>query len=127
VLAPVIRGRKGEYVELFKQSQTQGLSRARVDGEYHQLDDPPKLDKQKKHTIEVVVDRLAVKESSKRRLTDSVETALGLASGLVVVDFVDEKPKSPEREMSFSERMACPNDHVIDTDDLQPQIGRAHV
>ena len=64
VLAPVIRGRKGEYVELFRQLQTQGFSRARVDGETHPLDDPPKLDKQKKHTIEVVVDRLAVKASS---------------------------------------------------------------
>src|SRR5690606_39321317 len=121
VLAPVIRGRKGEYVELFKQSQTQGLSRARVDGEYHQLDDPPKLDKQKKHTIEVVVDRLAVKESSKRRLTDSVETALGLASGLVVFDFVDLDAKDPAREMKFSEKMSCPNDHAIETDDLEPR------
>ena len=64
VLAPVIRGRKGEYVELFRELQTQGFSRARVDGETHPLDDPPKLDKQKKHTIEVVVDRLAVKASS---------------------------------------------------------------
>ena len=79
VLAPVVRGRKGEYVDLFRQLQTQGFSRARVNGETHQLTDPPKLDKQKKHTIEVVVDRLAVKESAKRRLTDSVETALGLA------------------------------------------------
>ncbi len=79
VLAPVIRGRKGEYVELFRQLQTQGFSRARVNGEIHALEDPPKLDKQKKHTIEVVVDRLAVKASAKRRLTDSVETALGLA------------------------------------------------
>ncbi len=81
VLAPVIRGRKGEYVELFKQLQAQGFSRARVNGETHTLDDPPTLDKQKKHTIEVVVDRLAVKESAKRRLTDSVETALALACG----------------------------------------------
>ena len=83
VLAPVIRGRKGEYVELFRQLQTDGFSRVRVDGEIHTLDDPPRLDKQKKHTIEVVVDRLAVKASSKRRLTDSVETALRLANGLV--------------------------------------------
>ncbi|GAB2861752.1 excinuclease ABC subunit UvrA [Nocardioides pacificus] len=121
VLAPVIRGRKGEYVELFKQLQTQGFSRARVNGETHQLDDPPKLDKQKKHTIEVVVDRLAVKESSKRRLTDSVETALGLASGLVVFDFVDLDAKDPVREMKFSEKMSCPNDHAIETDDLEPR------
>ena len=121
VLAPVIRGRKGEYVELFKQLQTQGFSRARVNGETYTLDEPPKLDKQKKHTIEVVVDRLAVKESSKRRLTDSVETALNLASGLVVFDFVDLDAKDPARELKFSEKMACPNDHPIDTDELEPR------
>jgi excinuclease ABC subunit A len=121
VLAPVVRGRKGEYVDLFRQLQTQGFSRARVNGETHPLDDPPKLDKQKKHTIDVVVDRLAVKASSKRRLTDSVETALGLAGGLVVFDFVDLPPKDPARELRFSEKMACPNDHPIDTDDLEPR------
>ena len=121
VLAPVIRGRKGEYVELFKQLQTQGFSRVRVNGETHQLDDPPKLDKQKKHTIEVVVDRLAVKESAKRRLTDSVETALNLAGGLVVLDFVDLDAKDPGRELRFSEKMSCPNDHAIDTDELEPR------
>ena len=130
VLAPVIRGRKGEYVELFKQLQTQGFSRARVDGETHGLDtlssEGPKLDKQKKHTIEAVVDRLAVKESSKRRLTDSVETALQLAGGLVLFDFVDTPPleggaKDPHRELRFSEKMACPNDHPIDTDELEPR------
>ncbi|WP_121251275.1 excinuclease ABC subunit UvrA [Nocardioides ferulae] len=121
VLAPVIRGRKGEYVELFRTLQSQGFSRARVDGETHALDDPPKLDKQRKHTIEVVVDRLAVKESSKRRLTDSVETALGLASGLVVFDFVDLDAKDPARELKFSERMACPNEHPIETDELEPR------
>ncbi|GEP32548.1 UvrABC system protein A [Nocardioides szechwanensis] len=121
VLAPVIRGRKGEYLELFRQLQTQGFSRARVNGETYSLDEPPKLDKQKKHTIEVVVDRLAVKETSKRRLTDSVETALGLAGGLVLLDFVDLDAMDPEREMRFSEKMSCPNDHPIDTDELEPR------
>ncbi|QWF20112.1 excinuclease ABC subunit UvrA [Nocardioides sp. LMS-CY] len=121
VLAPVIRGRKGEYVELFKQLQTQGFSRARVNGETYPLDEPPKLDKQKKHTIEVVVDRLAVKESSKRRLTDSVETALQLAGGLVLFDFVDLDAGDPGRELRFSEKMACPNEHPIDTDELEPR------
>jgi excinuclease ABC subunit A len=121
VLAPVIRGRKGEYVELFRQLQTDGFSRVRVDGEIHTLDDPPRLDKQKKHTIEVVVDRLAVKGSSKRRLTDSVETALRLSGGLVVLDFVDLPAKDPGREMKFSERMSCPNDHTLDTDELEPR------
>ncbi|MFL6134349.1 MAG: excinuclease ABC subunit UvrA [Nocardioidaceae bacterium] len=121
VLAPVVRGRKGEYVDLFRQLQTQGFSRARVNGETHTLDNPPKLDKQKKHTIEVVVDRLSVKPSSKRRLTDSVETALGLAGGLVVFDFVDVPTTDPGRELRFSEKMACPNDHPIDTDELEPR------
>jgi len=121
VLAPVIRGRKGEYIELFRQLQTDGFSRVRVDGDTRTLDDPPKLDKQKKHTIEVVVDRLAVKASSKRRLTDSVETALRLANGLVILDFVDLGAKDPGREMKFSERMACPNDHDLDTDELEPR------
>jgi excinuclease ABC subunit A len=121
VLAPIIRGRKGEYLELFRQLQTQGFSRARVNGEIHQLSDPPRLDKQKKHTIEVVVDRLAAKPSSKRRLTDSVETALQLAGGLVVFDFVDLPARDPAREQRFSEKMACPNDHPIDTDELEPR------
>ena len=125
VLAPVIRGRKGEYVELFRQLQTDGFSRVRIDGDTHTLDtvltDGPKLDKQKKHTIEVVVDRLAVKASSKRRLTDSVETALRLANGLVVLDFVDLPAKDPGRELKFSEKMSCPNDHTIDTDELEPR------
>ncbi|HWL49235.1 MAG TPA: excinuclease ABC subunit A, partial [Acidimicrobiia bacterium] len=85
VLAPVIRGRKGEYGELFRQLQAQGFSRALVDGKQHNLaDEPPKLAKQKKHTIDVVVDRLQVKESMKQRLTESVETALNLADGLVI-------------------------------------------
>ncbi|GAA5149586.1 excinuclease ABC subunit UvrA [Nocardioides marinquilinus] len=121
VLAPVIRGRKGEYVELFRQLQTQGFGRVRVDGAIHTLDEPPALDKKLKHTIEVVVDRIAVKGSAKRRLTDSVETALNLAGGLVVLDFVDRDAKDPEREARFSERMACPNDHPIDTDELEPR------
>jgi excinuclease ABC subunit A len=125
VLAPIVRGRKGEYVELFRSLQSQGFSRARVDGATVQLTDViegrPKLDKQKKHTIEVVVDRLAAKPSAKRRLTDSVETALGLASGLVVFDLVDLEAGDPHKELKFSERMACPNEHPIETDDLEPR------
>ena len=126
VLAPVISGRKGEYVELFRSLQSQGFSRVRINGETFPLDtvvagDGPKLNKQKKHTIEVVVDRLGVKASAKRRLTDSVETALGLAGGLVIFDLVDLKADNPAREMRFSEKMACPNNHSIDTDDLEPR------
>ncbi|MFF0342954.1 excinuclease ABC subunit UvrA [Kribbella sp. NPDC004875] len=121
VLAPVVRGRKGEYVDLFRQLTGQGFSRARVDGETIQLTEPPKLDKQKKHSIDVVVDRLAVKSSAKQRLTDSVETALGLASGLVVLDFVDLPENDPHRERRFSEKLACPNDHPLAIDELEPR------
>ncbi|HET7684250.1 MAG TPA: excinuclease ABC subunit UvrA [Marmoricola sp.] len=125
VLAPVVRGRKGEYVELFRSLQSQGFSRVRVNGETYALDtllsEGPKLEKQKKHTIEVVVDRLSAKPSSKRRLTDSVETALNLASGLVLFDLVDAPADDPHRELKFSERMACPNEHDIETDELEPR------
>ncbi|SOD98926.1 excinuclease ABC subunit UvrA [Blastococcus haudaquaticus] len=110
VLAPVVRARKGEYVDLFSSLQTQGFSRVRVDGVVHPLTEPPKLKKQEKHTIEVIVDRLTVKESAKRRLTDSVETALGLAGGLVVLDFVDLTEDDPQRERTFSEHLACVDD-----------------
>jgi excinuclease ABC subunit A len=110
VLAPVVRARKGEYVDLFSSLQTQGFSRVRVDGVVHPLTEPPKLKKQEKHTIEVIVDRLTVKESAKRRLTDSVETALGLAGGLVVLDFVDLPEDDPHRERTYSEHLACVDD-----------------
>jgi len=121
VLAPVVRGRKGEYVDLFRQLAGQGLSRVRVDGELHQLTAPPALDKQKKHSIEVIVDRLTVKATMKRRLTDSVETALGLASGVLTVDFVDKADSDPQRERHFSERLACPNGHDVAIEELEPR------
>ena len=120
VLAPVIRGRKGEYVDLFADLQTKGYSRARIDGVVHPLAEPPKLKKQEKHTIEVVVDRLQVKESAKRRLTDSVETALGLGDGLVVLDFVDKPEDDPERERTFSEHLACLDDD-LSFEELEPR------
>ncbi|NEK85180.1 excinuclease ABC subunit UvrA [Blastococcus saxobsidens] len=110
VLAPVVRARKGEYVDLFSSLQTQGFSRVRVDGTVHPLTEPPTLKKQEKHSIEVIVDRLTVKESAKRRLTDSVETALGLAGGLVVLEFVDLPEDDPHRERTFSEHLACVDD-----------------
>lgn len=122
VLAPVIRGRKGEYTELFRQLQQQGFSRTIVDGEVHNLaDEPPKLAKQKKHTIEVVVDRLQVKESMQQRLTESVETALALADGLLLTDFVDLDEDDEGRVRRFSEKLACPNDHPLAVDELEPR------
>ncbi|MBM7775334.1 excinuclease ABC subunit A [Actinokineospora baliensis] len=121
VLAPVVRGRKGEYVDLFANLQTQGYSRALVDGAVHQLTDPPKLKKQEKHHISVIIDRLAVKASSKQRLTDSVETALRLADGLVELDFVDLPEGDPHRVRGFSEHLACPNGHPLGVEDLEPR------
>jgi excinuclease ABC subunit A len=120
VLAPVVRGRKGEYTELFRQLQTQGYSRARVDGTVYTLTEPPTLKKQEKHTIEVVVDRLAVKASSRKRLTDSVETALTLGDGLVTLEFVDLPDNDPDRERVFSEHLACA-DCGLSFEELEPR------
>ncbi|WP_431727487.1 excinuclease ABC subunit UvrA [Verrucosispora sp. TAA-831] len=122
VLAPVVRGRKGEYVDLFAELQSKGYARARVDGVVHQLTDPPKLKKQEKHTIEVVIDRLSVKAGAKQRLTDSVEAALGLSGGLVLLDFVDLAEDDPGRERRYSEHLACPNDHPLAIEDLEPRV-----
>jgi excinuclease ABC subunit A len=118
VLAPVVRERKGEFVDLFSDLVTQGYSRARVDGETIQLAEPPKLKKQEKHTIEVVVDRLTAKAESKSRLTDSIETALKLASGLVILDFVDAK--GAEKERTYSEHLAC-HDCNLSFEELEPR------
>jgi len=120
VLAPVVRERKGEYVDLFAELQTKGFSRARVDGVVHALTDVPRLKKQEKHTIEVVVDRLQVKESSKRRLSDSVETALQLGNGLVTLEFVDKPEGDAERERTFSEHLACLYDD-LSFEELEPR------
>lgn len=121
VLAPVVRGRKGEFVDLFKELTAKGYSRARVDGELIQLSEPPKLGKQFKHTIEVVVDRLVVKEGISQRLTDSVETALGLAEGRVLAEFVDVDADAPGRLRAFSENLACPNEHPLAIDEIEPR------
>jgi excinuclease ABC subunit A len=121
VLAPVVRGRKGEYVDLFKELQTKGFARARVDGGVVQLTDPPTLEKNLKHDIEVVIDRLVSREGVQRRLTDSVETGLTLSGGLLVVEMVDADVDDPERERRFSERRACPNDHELTLDEIEPR------
>lgn len=120
VLAPLVRDRKGEYGELFQQLQTQGYSRARVDGVVYGLDEVPKLKKQERHTVEVVVDRLTVNKESRRRLTDSVETALSLGHGYVVLDFVDREEGDPERERIYSEHLACPKDG-LSFEELEPR------
>ncbi|MBY8872640.1 excinuclease ABC subunit UvrA [Micromonospora sp. PLK6-60] len=122
VLAPVVRGRKGEYVDLFAELQGKGYARARVDGVVHPLTEPPKLKKQEKHTIEVVIDRLTVKAGAKQRLTDSVEAALGLSGGIVLLDFVDLAEDDPDRERRYSEHLACPNDHPLAIEDLEPRV-----
>ncbi|MBB5956019.1 excinuclease ABC subunit A [Saccharothrix tamanrassetensis] len=121
VLAPVIRGRKGEYLDLFSTLQSQGYSRAKVDGVVYALGEVPKLKKQEKHHIAVVIDRLSVKASSKQRLTDSVETALRLADGLVELEFVDVPENDPGRVRGFSENLACPNGHPLAIEDLEPR------
>ncbi len=120
VLAPVVRGRKGEYGELLRELQTKGYSRARVDGVVIRLDELPALNAREQHDIEVVVDRLAVKETARRRLTDSVETALRLADGLVVLDFVDLPENDPHRERMYSEHLACLYDD-LSFDELEPR------
>ena len=120
VLAPVIRARKGEFVDLCKDFTVQGFSRVRVDGVVYPIEEIPKLKKTEKHTIEVVVDRLTVKADSKSRLTDSIETALRLANGLVILDFVDLKAGDPEKEKTYSEHMAC-HDCELSFEELEPR------
>ena len=105
LLAPVVQARKGEYKEKLDELKTQGFLRARIDGEVIELDDPPKLDKRKKHDIEVVIDRLSVKPDIQLRLAESFETALNMADGVALVAFMDEKKKAP---LAFSNKFACP-------------------
>jgi excinuclease ABC subunit A len=116
VNAPVVRDRKGEYKDVFEHLQAEGFSRVKVDGEQRLLEEGvPELDKKFKHTIEVVVDRLVIKDDLRTRLAQSVETAAQLADGLVVIDLVDGG------ELTFSEKFACP-DHGVSLPELQPRI-----
>ena len=101
--------------------RSDGYARALIDGEMTQLSDDIKLTKQKKHTIEVVVDRLVVKDGIRQRLTDSVETALKLANGSIIIDFVDEEEGSPVRRQPFSEHRSCPNGHTLELDEVEPR------
>ena len=115
VNAPVVRDRKGEYKDVLEELRRDGFTRVKVDGEQRLLEDPIELDKKYKHTIEVVVDRLRMKPDLRTRLAQSIETAVALADGLVVIDVEDGEP------MTFSENFACP-EHGVSLPELQPRI-----
>lgn len=121
ILAPVVRGRKGEFADLLELLRSDGYARAIIDGELKSLSDDIHLTKQKKHTIEVVIDRLVIKDGIRQRLTDSIETALRLAHGIVIADFVDLEETDPNRQIPFSEHMACPNGHTLELDEIEPR------
>ncbi|TFH53883.1 excinuclease ABC subunit UvrA [Actinomyces viscosus] len=121
VLAPVVRGRKGEYSELFGELRGRGFNRVRVDGASERLDNPPTLNKRLKHDIEVIVDRLVVRDGIRQRLTDSIETALTLAEGLVIIEQVDLPEDDSDRERRYSEKRACPNEHPLALDEMEPR------
>lgn len=121
ILAPVVRGRKGEFTDLLELLRSDGYARALIDGEMRQLSDDITLTKQKKHTIEVVVDRLVIKDGIRQRLTDSVETALRLAKGVMIADFVDLPEDDDQRRRPFSEHRACPNGHQLELDEIEPR------
>ena len=114
VLAPVVRGRKGEHVKLFEQAKKSGFVRVIADGSMYELTDDIKLDKNKKHNIEIVVDRLSVRDGIQKRLTDSIETALKLAEGLMTVDVIDGET------LNFSQSFSCP-DCGISIDEVEPR------
>ena len=121
ILSPVARGRKGEFVEVMETLRSDGYARAIIDGQLHELSEDISLARQKKHTIEIVVDRLVVKEGIRQRLTDSVETALRLGSGIIVIDYVDKDEKDPSRRQPFSEKRSCPNGHELELDEIEPR------
>ena len=115
VLAPVVRGRKGEHKKVLESIRREGFVRIRVDGELHEVTDPLNLDKNKKHTIEIVVDRIVIRSDIHSRLTDSVETALQYGEGIVVVDVIGQE------ELLFSEHFACV-DCGISMEELTPRM-----
>jgi excinuclease ABC subunit A len=114
IMAPVVRGRKGEHVKLLEQAKKSGYVRVRIDGNMYELSDDISLEKNKKHNIEIVVDRLSVKEGIEKRLTDSIETALKLAEGLMMVDVIGQEP------MNFSQSFSCP-DCGISIEEIEPR------
>ena len=122
ILAPVIRGKKGEHQKIFEDAKKSGFARARIDGVMADLEETVKLDKQKKHTIELVIDRIVLKDDIRKRLADSVETALNSANGLItVVKRIDVGEGHSEEEVMFSQKTACP-DCGISIPELQPRL-----
>ena len=121
VLAPVVVQKKGEFVDLFQELAASGYSRAVVDGSMVQLSDPPKLKKQVKHDISVVIDRLVASPDGLGRLTDSLETALKLTGGTVTIDYVDLETTDPNRVQQFSESLSCPNQHPVQLTEIEPR------
>ncbi|MDQ1127067.1 excinuclease ABC subunit A [Microbacterium sp. SORGH_AS 505] len=119
IVAPVVSQKKGEFVDLFKELSAKGYARAIVDGEAVQLAEPPTLKKSYKHDIAVVVDRLVASPDILGRVTDSVETALGLAGGILQVNFVDEE--GDDAWQSYSEKLACPNGHPLQLTEIEPR------
>lgn len=115
LLAPVVRGRKGEHVKLFEQAKRSGYVRVRVDGNLYELTEEIKLEKNSKHNIEIIVDRLVVKEGIEKRLSDSIENVLKLAEGLLFVDVIDKE------QLTFSQNFACP-DCGISIDEIEPRV-----
>lgn len=115
ILAPIVRGKKGMHQKEFERAKKSGYVRVRVDGSLYELSEEIKLDKNKKHNIEIVVDRLVVRPDMQSRLTDSLETAIGLTGGLVIVDVIDGE------EMMFSQNYACP-EHNISIEELNPRM-----
>ncbi len=116
LMAPVVRGRKGEHVKLLQDAARNGFVRVRIDGEMYELDDVPELDKQKKHQIDIVVDRLVVRPGIEQRLTDSLETAMRESGGLAVVQLMQEG-----EEITFSQNYACP-DCGVNIEELAPRM-----
>ena len=121
ILAPVIRGKKGEHQKVIEDAIKAGFARARIDGVMSELDNSIKLDKQKKHTIELVIDRIVLKADIRKRLADSVETALKSANGMILVTKGSEKDAATYEEVMFSQKNACP-DCGISIPELQPRL-----
>lgn len=121
ILAPVVKGRKGQHLDLIKDLSGEGFSRLRVDGEIWRINEVPPLAKTKKHSIEIVVDRLALKAGIRTRLTDSVETALRRAGGTLIADFVDLPAADKKRSRIFSEQRSCPQGHILELEEIEPR------